>query len=421
AVVNRNANKSRRTRGRGVIMPVPEPAWRKKRTACPFYQTGRCIFNEKCNFIHDGDIDYKHLGMRASVPAYRRTPENSVDSFSSSEDDDDDRPTKESIDEHTAAAPSLIFSSIYGSRSNPVNRLQLSEFDLPASPESLPDTSGRVQHGPSSSGRGSVAHTLAIASPVSSRTPSRPVSASLGIGIGGRGQGLAEVFTALATSQAHGVALPPSSAGSLPSPLSLSPKSPPHAQEIIVKDDNFTLEQFPFKLALSNQSSLLLNRTTRAAARENARRASTFPQTSPSPSPIKRPSNRSAPDRYNSISLLPHHLRNDADSFERPKSFSRSMSGSHKSDIPVDVGEESDESSEGEVEADDESDGEPQFMKESPSLEALQPYPRDVSIEPSPDPAREGFDASVPAHGTFKLLSFDRWEETQSPRRTRGG
>jgi hypothetical protein len=60
---------------------------------------------------------------------------------------------------------------------------------------------------------------------------------------------LAEVFTALANSQAHATALPPSSAGSLPSPLSLSPKSPPlEGQEVIVKDDDFTLEQFPFKL-----------------------------------------------------------------------------------------------------------------------------------------------------------------------------
>ncbi|KAG8736005.1 hypothetical protein FRC10_009888 [Ceratobasidium sp. 414] len=348
-----------------------------------------------------------HRVISHSESKYRRTPENSVDSFSSSEDDD--WPTKEPINEHTAAAPSLIFSSIYGSRPNPVNRLQLSEVDLPVSPESLPDTSGRIQHRPSSSGRGSVTHTLAVASPISSRTSSRPVSASLGIGIGGRGQGLAEVFTALATSQAQGVALPPSSAGSLPSPLSLSPKSPAHgAQEIIVKDDNFTLEQFPFKLALSNQSSLLLNRTTRAAARENARRASTFPRVSPSP--IKRPSNHSAPDRYNSISLPPHHLRND-DSFERPRSNSRSVSGSHKSDVPLDAGEESDGSSG--ADAEDESDDEPQFMKESPSFEALQPYPRDVSIEPSPDPAREGFGASVPVHEPEE----DEGEPHRMPRR----
>ncbi|KAG8679329.1 hypothetical protein FRC09_019044 [Ceratobasidium sp. 395] len=377
-------------------------------TPCPFYQTGRCIFNDKCNFIHDGEIDYKPAEMRASVPAYRRTPENSVDSFSSSEDDDD-RPTKGPIDEHTAAAPSLIFSSIYGSRPNPINRLQLSDVDLPVSPESLPETPGRLQRKPSTSGRGSSAHTLAISSPVSSRTPSRPVSASLGIGIGGRGQGLAEVFTALATSQAHAVALPPSSAGSLPSPLSLSPKSPPHdAQEIIVQDDDFTLEQFPFKLALSNQSSLLLNRTTRAAARENARRASTFPHTSV-PSPARQASNHSAPDRYNSVSILPRHLRNEDSSFERPASYGHSRSasyrsGSHKSDVPLDAGEESDESLEPEDQ--NESDDEPQLVKESPSFEAFQPYPRDVSIEPSPDPAQEGFSASVPVYGTFFYLSF---------------
>ncbi|KAG8776075.1 hypothetical protein FRC12_001112 [Ceratobasidium sp. 428] len=152
--------------------------------------------------------------------------------------------------------------------------------------------------------------------------------------------------------------------------------------------------------ALSNQSSLLLNRTTRAAARENARRASTFPHTSV-PSPARQTSNHSAPDRYNSVTILPRHLRNEDSSFERPASYSHSRSasyrsGSHKSDIPLDADEESDESLEPEDQ--DESDDEPQLVKESPSFETFQPYPRDVSIEPSPDPAQEGFSASVPVY-----------------------
>lgn len=187
-----------------------------------------------------------------------------MDSFSSSEDDDDHRVTKEPIDEHTAAAPSLIFSSIYGPRPNSINRLQLADVDLPVSPESLPVTPVRRPSSisrPNSIGqrrlssgqhsRASAAHTLNVSSPVSSRAPSRPVSASLGIGLGGRAQGLAEVFTALAATQAQTTVVPPASPGSLPSPLSLSPKSPSPplgGQDLIVQDGNFTLEQFPFKL-----------------------------------------------------------------------------------------------------------------------------------------------------------------------------
>ncbi|QRV80448.1 AAA domain protein [Ceratobasidium sp. AG-Ba] len=383
-------------------MPVAEPSWRKKRTPCPFYKTGRCIFNEKCNFIHDGEIDYTQAAMRAAVPPYRRTPENSVDSFSSSEDEDDP-PPRTRIDEHTAAAPSLIFSSIYGRHPNlrPNNHLQLSEVDLPVSPESLPESPGRVHRRPSGSSRASGILSVSVSSP----TPSRPVSASLGIGIGGRSQGLAEVFTALATSQAHATALPPSSAGgSLPSPLSLSPQSPVHgAQDVVISDDNYTLEQFPFKLALSNQSSLLLNRTTRAAERENARRASSLPQDQAQASPsIKRPTNLSAPDRIDSVVLPPPANF----SFERPASYIRSRSTSHHSDVPVDASEEEEEEYEEE---------EQEIFKETPPLEALLPYPRDVSIEPSPDPAQQGFGASTVVPNS--VPEEDEEEPRRPPRR----
>jgi hypothetical protein len=180
------------------------------------------------------------LAHTTGLGQYRRTPENSVDSFSSSEEDEVAQ--EHHIDEHSAAAPSLIFSSIYGPRPNSINRLQLANVDLPVSPESLPNTPPRTSR-PNS--HHSVHGHISITSPA----PSRPLSSSLGIGIGGRAQGgLAEVFTAVANTHAQ-VALPPSTAGSLLSPLSLSPKSPPNeAQEIILSDENFTLEQFPFKL-----------------------------------------------------------------------------------------------------------------------------------------------------------------------------
>ncbi|CAE6540386.1 unnamed protein product [Rhizoctonia solani] len=310
----------------------------------------------------------RRADVRAHVPVYRRTPENSVDSFSSSEEDE---PVQEHhIDEHSAAAPSLIFSSIYGPRPNSINRLQLANVDLPVSPESLPHTPPRTSRPPS---HHSAHNHLNITSP----TPSRPLSSSLGIGIGGRAQGgLAEVFTAIANTQAQALstALPPSSAGSLPSPLSLSPKSPASSiQEVIVKDEGYSLEQLPFKLTLSNQSSLLLNRTSRAAQR----RSSSLPQRQDTSSssggdPNKRPTNLSAPERL-SISSLPRHPG------DRPISVSS-----------VEYVEE-------EEQADDEQDEEEQeIVDESPSFEALQPYPRDVSGEPSPDPFRQGFIPPAP-------------------------
>ncbi|CAE6526385.1 unnamed protein product [Rhizoctonia solani] len=356
-------------------MSTPDPAWRVKRTPCPFYQSGKCIFKHKCNFIHDGDINMRRADIRAQVPVYRRTPENSVDSFSSSEEDE---PVQEhQIDEHSAAAPSLIFSSIYGPRPNSINRLQLANVDLPVSPESLPNTPPRTSRPTSHH----LAHNhINITSP----TPSRPLSSSLGIGIGGRAQGgLAEVFTAIANTQAQAqsTALPPSSAESLLSPLSLSPRSPPNGiqeingvQEIVIKDEGYSLEQLPFKLALSNQSSLLLNRTSRAAQR----RSSSLPQRQDTSSSSgvdreKRPTNLSAPERLSISSLPKHH-----------------------GDRPISV--TSVEPVEEEEQADDEQDEEEQeIVDESPSFEALQPYPRDVSTEPSPDPTRQGFIPLPPA------------------------
>ncbi|KAG8714172.1 hypothetical protein FRC11_009528, partial [Ceratobasidium sp. 423] len=359
-------------------MSTPDPAWRVKRTPCPFYQastqirSGKCIFKHKCNFIHDGDINMRRSDIRAQVPVYRRTPENSVDSFSSSEEDE---PVQEhQIDEHSAAAPSLVFSSIYGPRPNSINRLQLANVDLPVSPESLP-------HTPPHTSRPTSHHSVHNHVNITSPAPSRPLSSSLGIGIGGRAQGgLAEVFTAIANTQAQAqsTALPPSSAGSLPSPLSLSPKSPPKSpangvQEIIIKDEGYSLEQLPFKLALSNQSSLLLNRTSRAAQR----RSSSFSQRQDSSSSSgidreRRSTNLSASERL-SISSLPRH----------PGDRSISVSS-------VELVEE-------EGQADDEQDEEQEIVDESPSFEALQPYPRDVSTEPSPDPTRQGFIPLPPA------------------------
>ncbi|KAH7338777.1 hypothetical protein B0J17DRAFT_390147 [Rhizoctonia solani] len=346
-------------------MSTPDPAWRVKRTPCPFYQSGRCVFKHRCNFIHDGDINMRRSDVRAHVPVYRRTPENSVDSFSSSEDDE---PAQEhQLDEHSAAAPSLIFSSIYGPRPNSINRLQLANVDLPVSPESLPHTPPRTSR-PTS--HHSTHNILNITSP----TPSRPLSSSLGIGIGGRAQGgLAEVFTAIANTQAQATstALPPSSSGSLPSPLSLSPKSPPNdVQEIIIKDQGYSLEQLPFKLALSNQSSLLLNRAAQRRSSSLSHRQST--SSSSGADREKRPTNPSVPERL-SISSLP-----------KPHG-DRAISVSS-----IEYVEE-------EGQADDEGDAEEQeIVDESPSFEALQPYPRDVSIEPSPDPTRQGFIPPAP-------------------------
>lgn len=59
--------------------------------------------------------------------------------------------------------------------------------------------------------------------------------------------------------------------------------------------------------------------------------------------------------------------------------------------------QEADESFASEEEDEDDGYGEdePQFVQDSPSFEALQPYPRDVSIEPSPDPAKVGFESPV--------------------------
>ncbi|CAE7233536.1 unnamed protein product, partial [Rhizoctonia solani] len=349
-------------------MSTPDPSWRVKRTPCPFYQSGRCVFKHKCNFIHDGDIHMRRSDVRAQVPVYRRTPENSVDSFSSSGEDE---PVQEHrIDEHSAAAPSLVFSSIYGPRPNSTNRLNLTNIDLPVSPESLPHTPPRTSR-PTS--HHSVHNHVSITSPI----PSRPLSSSLGIGIGGRAQGgLAEVFTALANSQAQAqsTALPPSSAGSLPSPLSLSPKSPASSiQEIIIKDEGYSLEQLPFKLTLSNQSSLLLNRTSRAAQR----RSSSLSQRQDSLSSAggdrqKRLTNLSAPERQ-SVGSVPKY----------------------PGDRPISVS--SIEHVEEEGQADDEQDEEEQeIVNESPSFEALQPYPRDVSNEPSPDPTRQRFIPPAP-------------------------
>ncbi|KAF8753950.1 hypothetical protein RHS01_06579 [Rhizoctonia solani] len=330
--------------------------------------SGRCIFKHKCNFIHDGEISMRRPDVRAHAPVYRRTPENSVDSFSSSEEDE---PVQEHrIDEHSAAAPSLIFSSIYGPRPNSINRLQLTNVDLPVSPESLPHTPPRTS-------RPTSHHSTHNHVNITSPTPSRPLSSSLGIGIGGRAQGgLAEVFTAIANTQtlAQSTTLPPSSAGSLPSPLSLSPKSPANgAQEIIIKDEGYSLEQLPFKLALSNQSSLLLNRTSRAAQR----RSSTFSQQdTPSSSGAdieKRPNSLSVPERL-STGSLPKYL----------------------GDRPISVTSVEQIEEEGKV--DDEQDEEEQvIVDESPSFEALQPYPRDVSTEPSPDPTRQNFVPPAPA------------------------
>ncbi|KAF8713596.1 hypothetical protein RHS03_00431, partial [Rhizoctonia solani] len=341
--------------------------------------SGRCIFKHKCNFIHDGEISMRRPDVRAHAPVYRRTPENSVDSFSSSEEDE---PVQEHrIDEHSAAAPSLIFSSIYGPRPNSINRLQLTNVDLPVSPESLPHTPPRTS-------RPTSHHSTHNHVNITSPTPSRPLSSSLGIGIGGRAQGgLAEVFTAIANTQtlAQSTTLPPSSAGSLPSPLSLSPKSPANgAQEIIIKDEGYSLEQLPFKLALSNQSSLLLNRTSRAAQR----RSSTFSQQdTPSSSGAdieKRPTSLSVPERL-STGSLPKHL----------------------GDRPISVTSVEQIEEEGKV--DDEQDEEEQvIVDESPSFEALQPYPRDVSTEPSPDPTRQNFvpPAPVPPLPPGKHYSF---------------
>ncbi|TFK61002.1 hypothetical protein BDN72DRAFT_485795 [Pluteus cervinus] len=37
-------------------MTLPEPSWRVKTRPCPFYQQGRCLFADSCNFLHNVSI-----------------------------------------------------------------------------------------------------------------------------------------------------------------------------------------------------------------------------------------------------------------------------------------------------------------------------------------------------------------------------
>jgi hypothetical protein len=57
---------------------------------------------------------------------------------------------------------------------------------------------------------------------------------------------------------------------------------------------------------------------------------------------------------------------------------------------------EEEEHADDEGEDEDEDEDGPQIVNEPPSLESLQPYPRDVSTEPSPDPTRQGFVPTAP-------------------------
>ncbi|KJA26984.1 hypothetical protein HYPSUDRAFT_63248 [Hypholoma sublateritium FD-334 SS-4] len=57
-------------------MVLPDPSWRVKTRPCPFYQQGRCMFSESCNFLHTASSQVDREAKGVQEVSGSRSPHN---------------------------------------------------------------------------------------------------------------------------------------------------------------------------------------------------------------------------------------------------------------------------------------------------------------------------------------------------------
>ncbi|KAJ7792451.1 hypothetical protein B0H14DRAFT_167721 [Mycena olivaceomarginata] len=49
-------------------MNAADAPWRVRRRPCPFYQQGRCVFEQSCNFVHDVSVPVASSSSQDGIP-----------------------------------------------------------------------------------------------------------------------------------------------------------------------------------------------------------------------------------------------------------------------------------------------------------------------------------------------------------------